>query len=47
MIEFLYMQIYLSTYLSVLFGPVKPELGVIQSGPKKKKKKKKNSTVDI
>ena len=30
-------------YKWVLFGPVKPELGVISSGQKKKKKKKFNN----
>ena len=42
-----YIYIYIYIYI-VLFGPVKPELGVIPSGQKKKKEKKeKHSTVNI
>ena len=37
--------LYIYIYI-VLFGPVKPELGVIPSGPKKNKNKK-HSTVNI
>ena len=34
----IYVYIYMCVCVCVLFGPVKPELGVIPSGQKKKKK---------